>query len=369
VKARVLWSVAVALIAAGVVPAAATVDTKAELAKRIKSLQNVVVTYDWSNDVSQKGLEEQNRRTAGKSFALAVGAQRQIRLCYLDGKVRRETKEKNMPEPAVDDTSVMVVRNIEMASSGIEIQANGSTEALVRYRNDTVLKGSVRPGTVIRRDEVFEPMGMAAGDRWVDAELLNAGKEVSAFGDANTKGPVESVVPTLVFPMTRGLNSRWILSPEHGYAPAVQETVDANGFVWSRTVMSEWNRIGDVWIAYKAIEIGFAKGDDGRPRESGSKFVFAIKSCEIGSKENVPALYKMKWPDGTIVKGKDGKKYEAKGGELKPLKVRSSASGDDSLGMNIGRGEPLPDGAIIVNEKGERYELKGGQFRPIEPNQ
>jgi hypothetical protein len=138
----------------------------------------------------------------------------------------------------------------------------------------------------------------------------------------------------------------------------VQETVDANGFVWSRTQMSDWQKVGDVWVAYKAIETGFGKGDDGKPMESASKRVFTVKSCEIGSKENLPAIYEMAWPDGTIVKGKDGKMYEAKGGELQPIEAGAIES--------KGNATTFPDGTMVVLKDGKKYRARDGQLVPIE---
>lgn len=352
VRTKVLWSVAAVLVAAGTVRAAEVDNAKAGLAKRIEQLKNVVVAYDLSTTPSQRVIEEVNTPNGGRNVSVMAGAQRQQKFSYLDGKARYESKEKNLPKvPPTDSTTTMVIMH-DIAGSAIQIVADGSRELLCGYRDDSYFKGFIMAGAKLEGDDTIDvPLGMRIDGKWLDANAIAACKAVDTV-----KGGV-----LLEFVQAGGPVNKWRLSAVHGYAPIVQEVVGPDLNLQSRTDMSDWKKVGDVWVAHKAVRTEFNKGEDGKPIE-GFKYVFTIKSCEVGSKENVPALYKMNWPDGTIVKGKDGKQYEAKGGKLQPLKAPSSSD-------NFRNPQPLPEGTIITNENGQKYRLINGQFQPVDANQ
>jgi hypothetical protein len=342
VRTKVLWSVAAVLIAAGTVRAADANDVKAALAKRIKSLQNVVIVYEYRSEPNQQGLKERNRQTAGKSIEGAVTEERQCRLYCLDGKLRCETREKPMPQPTVDGIPTYVP-GWQTTSSTLEIRADGLSQTLFRYQNDTVFEGTIDTRVVQRGHMILEPLGIEAMYKPISAKTLTSSRVTAMSKDG----------ATLEFAARRGSLERWRLSAEYGYAPILQESVDANGFVWYRTQMSEWKKIGDIWVAYRAVGQGLRKAADGRATE-GSENTFAITSCELESKENVPALYKMEWPDGTKVSTRDGKRYEAQDGELKPIEVDTATSADDSTGL---------DRAIIIGGDGT-YMVEEVRIKP-----
>jgi hypothetical protein len=354
VKARVLWSVAAVLAIAGSVLADNTGDAKKGLAKRIEQLKNVVVVYDFKN-IPPEG--EQIAAHGSDSMDIIIGAERQVKFSYLDGRAKYESKETKLPKPVSDSTGTIMVTH-DIAETVVQIVAEGSRELLCGYRGNSYYKGFIMAGAVPEDDDTIDiPLGMRASLSWLNDKSIAKCKAANA----PNKDAIE-------FAGIIGGTKRWTLSAEHGFAPVVEETVNKDGFVTSRIEMSDWRKVGDVWIAYKAMKTDYAKGEDGKSREVGFKTLLTVRSCEIGSKENVPGLYKMKWPDGTIVQGKDAKEYEAQAGKLQPLKVRWAPDVGDSIKMNTG-GEPLPDGAILEYENGEKYELKDGKFRPIEPNQ
>jgi hypothetical protein len=307
-RTKVLWSMAAMLFAAGTVRAVDANDVKAELARRIGQLKNVIVVYDFKNIPQPGADDEQNKRTQGVSYQETVGAEREVKFYFLDGKARYESMEMKLPIPVSDSTGTMMVTS-DIAETSVQIAAGGSRELLCGYRGGSYFKGFIRPGVELEHDDTIDvTMGMRASFFWLND------KSIAACKVANT--PSKDAVE---FTSAIAGTKRWTLSPEHGYAPVVQETINGDGFVHSRTEMSDWRKVGDLWIAYKAVKTDFAEGEDGKPKEVGFKTVLTIKSCEIGSKENVPSLYKMVWPDGTIVKDRDGREYEAKGGELKVL--------------------------------------------------
>jgi hypothetical protein len=313
-RTKVLWGIVILMAAAGAAVAAGADDAKAGLGKRVELLKNVVVAYEFKSIPSQRVVEEHNRNSRGRSVSMAFGVERQQKFSYLDGKARYESKEKLPPRMISSDSTGMVMNQVDMASSSVQIVADGSREMLVGYRDDTYFKGFTMAGAKLEGDDTIDvPMGMRAEDKWVDAKVLAAWKAAV----------VQKGGAMLEFPLSGGRIERWSLSPEQGYAPAVQEVIGADGIAWSRTEMSDWKKFGDVWVAYKAVRTEFGRSEDGKAIES-DKYVFTIKSCQVGSKENVPALYKMVWPDGTKVKGKDGKAYEAKGGELKPVEAKQT---------------------------------------------
>jgi hypothetical protein len=336
-RTKVLWSVVALLVAAGTVRAADANDVKAALAKRIKSLQNVVVVYDFRSEPNQRGLDERNRKTAGKSIEGAVTEERQCKLYCLDGKLRCETTEKPMPQPVMDGIPT-TMPGWHTTSSTVEIHADGLSKTLFRYQNDTVFEGTIDTRVVQRGHMILEPIGIEAMSKPISVKTLASSRVTAMSKDG----------ATLEFAARRGSLERWRLSAEYGYAPILQESVDANGFVWYRTQMSEWKKIGDIWVAYRAVGRGLRKAADGRATE-GSENTFAITSCELESKDNVPALYEMNWPDGTAVRTRDRKRYQAQGGELRPVAAETTAVTDDSPGLNraviVGG-----DGSYIVEE-------------------
>jgi hypothetical protein len=311
-RTKVLWSIAVLLVTAGTVRAADANDVKAALANRIKSLQNVMVTYDFRSEPNQRGRAERNRQYAGRQIEVAVGTEEQCKLYYLDGKIRCELKRTPSPDPVVVDGITMVEEGRQTWSSSVEIQADGSSQRLLGYQNNTVFEGLIDTRVVTRGDMILEPMGVAAGRKSINTKALASSKVTATNKDG----------ATLEFAGPRGSAERWRLSAEHGYAPASQESVDADGFVWSKTEMNDWKKVGDAWVAYMAVKKTFSKAADGTSTE-GSENLFTVKNCQVGSKENVPALYKMVWPDGTRVRSRDGKNYEAQGGELKPVETEA----------------------------------------------
>jgi hypothetical protein len=281
-----------------------------------------------------------------------VGAERQLKFYHLDGKVRYESKEKNLPEmPQSDGTGTMVIME-DIANSAVEIVADDTKELLCGYRDNAYFKGFIRKAAGGEdNDAIAGPLGMRVGGRWVDAQTVAACKVTVGRPSGGH---------TMEIARADGGYEKWVLLRD--YSPAIQEVVSADGVVQSRTEMSDYRNVGDVMIAYKAVKTEFGKGKDGKPIE-GTKYVFTVKSCEVGSKDNVPALYKMAWPDGTKVTGKDGKMYEASGGELNPVEGGAVGSEGDMTGSSK---ITWPDGTIVIKKDGKKYEAKDGELRPVE---
>jgi hypothetical protein len=314
VKARVLWGAVAVLMAVGMSSAAPTDDAKAALTRRIAMLRNITITADFRH-IPCRGITQTNTQICVPTW---FGDERLQKFSFLDGRVRYESREK--PEStglALSDTCA-VIRREDMPSSVVEIRVDNLFERLVGYNNDTLMKGTMGKGAASGEEETIDgPLGLRAGGQWVTSEKLDTCKTAEGL-----RGIV-----TLEFARTNGVVESWSLSPDYGYAPVIQQIVRDDGTLQSRTVMSDWHKVGEVWVAHKAVKVEFYKGRFGKQYES-NEYTFAVKTCQIGSKENVPSLYEMKWPDDATVTitDFDGKRHEARGKDIRRVKQPADAN-------------------------------------------
>jgi|GEM_PF-2988966 len=314
-RTAILYGLVVVLTAA-VVQGAGAEDVKARYAERLGRLSNVMVTYDVNNiipeDEAARLIEFAEKRSGGANRSVrrieVRGAATERRLCLLVNLARYEMKmevpEIKMPDPR--EGMVTILR--DEPSSVVTVLTGPVTEVLGGFRRDTKFAGYVEKGSHPDDDAIDQSLGLRHGLFRVDSRLLEHVK-AAMLADGMAE---------LRFACPGGGYDRWVLDPGKGYAPVIQESIGADDVVWSRTQMSDWKQVGGTWLPYVAKEEQLWTDPNGVQRVTGI-VLYTVKSFQVNSPDNKPSLYKMAWPEGTLVTDRDdGKMYVAEGGQLKP---------------------------------------------------
>jgi hypothetical protein len=267
-------------------------DVKAGFVKRMESLKNVMVVYDVNDalddEVTARAaalLKEELKHTSG-GVVTVEGARSRRRFCRLDGMFSYESKTN--ARPATLSPVAGNVYSVNDASSGLTIVAGGLTQALIGYDSDTRFEGLITKWTPQEPYAIDEPWGL----RWTNiflTEGLPARCKVTVLEDGKAE---------LQFAGAGGWYDRWVLDPEKGYAPVMEESLGKDDCVMVRTLMSDWRQVDSAWVAYKIERVAFIC-EPNVAHVPCDRAVYTVESCVVDSKGNTPSLYKMVWPKGT----------------------------------------------------------------------
>jgi hypothetical protein len=313
-RTGVVWVVVVLLITVRTGQAMDANDVRAGYLARLRLLRNVVVVYDVKDvatgDPAARIMSELKKYGVDvneSSFSVVDGSARVERFSCLDGMARYESGAQLMMATPSHDGGVE--HETTDVQSQVTIVAGGGVEHLL-ILPWAPPQGRITSGPHYDNGAIDEPWGLRYLGELMDDRLPEECK-VKVLGDGKGELGFWYGIP---------YSDRWVVDAEKGYAPVMQERIAEDGHVIYRAQMSQWKKVGGAWVAYKVQRDSLSKDPNGVEHIS-STATYTVKSCEVNSKKNTPALYKMAWPDGTVVNNvPEGKKCVARNGKLEPAK-------------------------------------------------
>jgi hypothetical protein len=312
-KTGVLCAVVVSILLVGKAKAMDANDVRSGFLGRIHQLRNLDVVYDVKEVATRNTAAEIMNELKGMGvstdgdFSVVEGSTRLERFSCLDGKARYESGEQlMMASPLADGT---------LQHEKTDIQSRVRVVTGDRIENLSLCpwarpEGRITSGPDYDEDTIDKLWGLRLPGMEIGNDSVPDWCEVKALGDG--MGELRTTYDEHTF-------ERWVFDVGKGYAPVLQERFAKDRGIVVRTHMSKWKQVGGVWLAYQ-IEIDSICREPNGIERVYSTATYTVKSCDLNSKKNTPALYRMVWPEGTVIDNVlEGKRYVVKDGKLEPV--------------------------------------------------